>query len=82
MIDINYPVPITQVNAEYQYRLATRVIRILKMLLIGIFAVGVVLTSQTALGRNVVGLKLVILIFMVGIVGVLPYAIFASQRRR
>jgi len=78
----NYPVPITQVNAEYQYPLATRVIRILKMLLIGIFAVGVVLTSQTALGRNVVGLKLVILIFMVGIVGVLPYTIFASQRRR
>ncbi len=48
----NYPVPITEENAERQYRIATRLMRYLKIMLVVIFSAIEFQTIRTALGKS------------------------------
>jgi uncharacterized membrane protein len=73
----NYPVPITEENAERQYHNATRLLRFLKLALVIIFFGIEFMTIQTALGKSA-GLSGWFLPVSLGVVFV-PVAYFIIQ---
>lgn len=63
----NYPVKITEENAEKQYNIATQAIRVLKVLIAFMFAYITYTSVKTALGvRN--GLDLIFMFIMIGLI--------------
>jgi uncharacterized membrane protein len=78
----NYPVKITLQNAHIQYRLATRLIKILKVLILPMFSFISYRTIQTALGK-VTGLgKIFLPVFLLIIAGVIVIYITQALNNR
>lgn len=78
---LNYPQKITSENAPHQYKVATRVIRSIKALIVGVLSYITYATIQTAFGlQEGLGLPFVIT-FMVLILFVSIYGIYQSLKK-
>lgn len=77
----NYSVPITEENAEEQYRIATRMIRWVNMLIQAVFAFLTVAIVMVALGRWQGLGRWFLPVFLVTLFGVIGYFIYSSQKK-
>jgi uncharacterized membrane protein len=78
----NYPVKITQENTDYQYRIATKMIRTLKAVILIFFFYTVYMTVQIGIG-NQDGLQVFALpLFLFALFGTLIFYVAQSIRNR
>jgi uncharacterized membrane protein len=78
----NFPVPITPENAEVQYRLATRLMRILKTVILLLFSFISWISVRTATGKADGLGKLFLPVFLFLIFGVIIIYLFQSLNNR
>jgi uncharacterized membrane protein len=78
----NYPVQITHENALNQYRLATRLIRILKSVILLIFSFITFRTIQTALGEGIGLGKAFLPVFLLVVFGTIIIYFVQSLNKR
>ena len=78
----NYPTPITEQNAEHQYRIATKLIRTLNMVIVVGFSYISYSTIQAAFEQQIGLGTLFLPLFLLSIFGVVGFYLYTAFKRR